>query len=109
MTKIIAFGSSELMDGFALLGIETYADASHDKIAEVLAGLARNRERALVYLEQHLMQADIPIIARLRSQGGNILLCEIPNLRNVDKYRPQVETLIGRVLGTSVLERQLGN
>ena len=55
------------------------------------------------------MQADIPIIARLRSQGGNILLCEIPNLRNVDKYRPQVETLIGRVLGTSVLERQLGN
>ena len=107
--KIIAFGSSALMDGFALLGIETYPDVSNDTIEQVLGELSRNRERALVYLQQDLMQADIPIVSQLRGQGGNILICEIPGLHNVDDYRPQVETLIGRVLGTSTLERQLGH
>ena len=107
--KIIAFGSSALMDGFALLGIETHADASHDTIDQVLSELSRNRERALVYLQQDLMQADIPIVAQLRGQGGNILISEIPSLDNVDEYRPQVEKLIGRVLGSATLERQLGH
>ncbi len=107
--KIIAFGSSELMDGFALLGIETHADADGARIESILSELSRNRERALVYIQQDLMQADIPIVKQLRAQGGNILICEIPGLRDVDDYRPQVETLIGRVLGSSTLERQLGH
>jgi len=107
--KIIAFGSSELMDGFALLGIETHADAGSDVIESILSELSRNRERALVYLQQDLVQADIPIVKQLRDQGGNILICEIPSLHDVDDYRPQVETLIGRVLGGSMLERQLGH
>ncbi|MDJ0777948.1 MAG: V-type ATP synthase subunit F [Gammaproteobacteria bacterium] len=107
--RILAFGSSELMDGFALLGIETHADAASDTIERILGELVRKRERALVYLQQDLMQAEIPLVAQLRAQGGNILICEIPSLHDVDDYRPQVETLIGRVLGSSALERQLGH
>ncbi len=105
--KIIAIGNSALMDGFALLGIQTYADASADQINAVLSELARNRERALVYLQQDLMSADIPMIPQLRSQGGSILICEIPDLHTADDYQPEVEKLIGRVLGSSVLERQV--
>ena len=55
------------------------------------------------------MQAEIPMVKQLRGQGGNILICEIPSLHDVDDYRPQVESLIGRVLGSSTLERQLGH
>lgn len=105
--KIIAIGNSALMDGFALLGIETYADAGADQINAVLSEMSRNRERALVYLQQDLMSADIPMIQQLRAQGGSILLCEIPDLHTADKYQPAVEKLIGRVLGNSILERPL--
>ncbi len=105
--KIIAIGNSALMDGFALLGIQTYADAGADVINAVLSELVRNRERALVYLQQDLMSADIPMIQQLRIQGGSILICEIPDLHTADDYQPEVEKLIGRVLGSSVLERQV--
>ncbi len=107
--KIIAIGNSALMDGFALLGIETYADASADEINAVLSELVRERERALVYLQQDLMTAEIPIIQQLRVKGGAILICEIPDLQAANDYQPEVEKLIGRVLGSSALEGQLGH
>jgi vacuolar-type H+-ATPase subunit F/Vma7 len=107
--KIIAIGNAALMDGFALLGIKTYADASAEEINAVLTELVRNRERALVYLQQNLMSADIPMVQQLRTRGGSILICEIPDLHTAEDYQPEVEKLIGRVLGSSVLERQIGN
>ena len=107
--KIIAIGNAALMDGFALLGIKTYADASTEEINAVLTELVRSRERALVYLQQNLMSAEIPMIQQLRSRGGSILICEIPDLHAAEDYQPEVEKLIGRVLGSSVLERQIGN
>lgn len=107
--KIIAIGNAALMDGFALLGIKTHADASAEAINAVLTELVQNRERALVYLQQNLMSAEIPMVQQLRTRGGLILICEIPDLHAADDYQPEVEKLIGRVLGSSVLERQVGN
>jgi vacuolar-type H+-ATPase subunit F/Vma7 len=105
--EIIAIGSRELMDGFALLGIRTYADADAAEIDELLADLARRRERALVYIQQDLIGEETPMVQRLRLEGGSILICEIPRLGATDEYRPQVEKLIGRVLGSSMLEPRL--
>ena len=107
--KIIAIGNSALMDGFALLGIETYADASAAEINAVLSELVSTRERALVYLQQDLISAEIPMIHQLRTKGGAILICEIPDLRTAHEYQPEVEKLFGRVLGSSALEGQLGH
>ncbi len=107
--KIIALGSAALMDGFALLGIETRADPDADEIEALMRDLVRARERALVFMQQDLMHEDLPTVARLRLQGGSILICEIPNLQAAEDYRPQVDRLIQRVLGASVLEKQLGN
>ena len=106
--KIIAIGDPALMDGFALLGIQTYADENPDQIDAMLTELVRRRERALIFIQQHLMSADIPMIPQLRMQGGSILICEIPNLAAADDYQPAVEKLIGRVLGSSVLEKKVG-
>ena len=41
--KIIAMGSAALMDGFALLGIKTYADETAEVVDAVLGELHRNR------------------------------------------------------------------
>ena len=74
-----------------------------------LGALVHARKRALVFMQQDLMEADIPSVTQLRLQGGSILICEIPSLQAADDYRPQVDKLIKRVLGASVLEKQLGN
>jgi vacuolar-type H+-ATPase subunit F/Vma7 len=106
--KIIAIGNASLMDGFALLGIQTFADQSADTINALLTELVHSRERALVFIQQGFISTKIPMIQQLRNQGGSILICEIPNLDTADDYTPEVEKLIGRVLGPSVLERSLG-
>lgn len=107
--KILALGDAALMDGFALLGIETHADLGPAEIDAILASMVRRREPALVFMQQDLMTADIPMIGQLRSQGGAILICEIPSLHGAGDYRPEVEKLIGRVLGTSMLEQRVGD
>lgn len=107
--KILAFGSAALMDGFALLGIETHADPQAQEIETRLSTLIQARERALIFMQQDLMNQEVPSIARLRLQGGSILVCEIPGLQAADDYRPQVDQLIRRVLGASVLEKRLGH
>ncbi len=107
--KILAMGNSALMDGFSLLGIQTYADESTDTINDVLSDLKRNQQRALVFMQHDLINKDIPMVKTLRQSGGSILICEIPNLQEADDYQPAVEKLIGRVLGASVLEKTNGN
>lgn len=106
--RIMAIGEAELMDGFALLGIETHADVSNDDIEALLSGLVRSRERALVFIQQDFISDEIPILQRLRLEGGSILVCEIPGLHGARDYQPEVEKLIGRVLGSSMQEQNLG-
>ena len=107
--QIIAIGDAALMEGYALLGIKTFPDGSAQQINAMLIELERSHERALVFIQQDLMHADIPMIQQLRSQGGSILICEIPKLVAVDDYQPEVEKLIARVLGVSVLEKAVGD
>ena len=52
--RILAIGNRALMDGFALLGIETYADINPTELEQLLLELHRGDERALVYLQQDL-------------------------------------------------------
>ena len=107
--KILAMGNSALMDGFSLLGIKTYADESIDTINSVLSDLERHQQRALVFMQHDLINAEIPMVKTIRQSGGSILICEIPNLQEADDYQPAVEKLIGRVLGASALENTNGN
>lgn len=97
------------MDGFSLLGIDTYVDESTDVINKVLSDLKRNQQRALIFMQQDLINADMPVVKELRESGGSILICEIPNLHEADNYQPAVEKLIRRVLGASALENTNGH
>lgn len=103
--KILAMGNSALMDGFSLLGIKTYVDESPENLNEILSELQHSQQRALVYMQQNLMNAEIPMLKEIRQSGGSILICEIPNLQEADDYQPAVEQLIRRVLGSSALEK----
>lgn len=102
--RLLAMGNSALMDGFALLGMETFADADETDVEQLLRQLTRDKERALIFLQQDLAQSDLPILEQIRSEGGNILISEIPDLLSAKHYQAPVDQLISRVLGVSAMQ-----
>jgi vacuolar-type H+-ATPase subunit F/Vma7 len=100
--RIIAIGHQALMDGFALLGVETHVDLNEQGVDKLLTGLIRSRQRALVYLQQNLVDMDLPVIKKLRGEGGDILISVIPDILSADGYQAPVDQLISRVLGQNM-------
>ena len=99
--RILAMGNSALMDGFALLGMETWPDASLGDVEYLLKQLLRNQERAMIYLQSDLAQADSAVLDMIRNEGGNILISEIPDILSAQEYHAPVDQLIARVLGAN--------
>lgn len=102
--RILAIGSQALMDGFALLGIETHTDVSASHLEKLLGDIVRQQERALIYLQQDLIDSDIPLLENLRREGGNVLISEIPSLHEPDNRQAPIDALIRKVIGPSALE-----
>lgn len=102
--RLIAMGSHALMDGFALLGFEVFPNVTTDTVEKVLAQLLKNKEKALVFLENNLSQQPGKYLSQARSEAAGIIITEIPPLHAPDAYRPLVEELVTRVLGTTALD-----
>lgn len=103
--RLLAMGSAPLVEGFALLGFETFPDATAEDVERLLAGMLRERERALVFLEQTLA-TDGEALKLIRREGGGILVTEIPALGSPESYRSPVEELVMKVLGPGALEER---
>jgi vacuolar-type H+-ATPase subunit F/Vma7 len=106
--RVVAAGSQPLMDGFALLGVETHADIDSEELERVLDEIVQRRQRTLLYLQQDLAQADLPLLQQIRKEGGNILISEIPPLNQPDQREATIDSLISRVLGSRALEQPDG-
>ena len=102
--RVLAMGHSALMDGFALLGIETWPDATLQDVEQVLKQLLRSKERAMIYLQSDLAQADNALLQMIRNEGGDILISEIPDLLSAQEYQAPVDQLIARVLGANAAQ-----
>lgn len=103
-TRMIALGSAPLMEGFALLGFEIYPNATPEQLESLLEQLVHSQTRALVLLEVHLARSTGAWIKRVRNEGGNIVITELPPLHHPQDYHPQVEDLVTAILGASALE-----
>jgi vacuolar-type H+-ATPase subunit F/Vma7 len=104
--KLIFMGSNALAEGFALLGFETFPNATTDTVENILADLLKNKEKALVFLEDKLTQQPGPAFLRARSEAASIIITEIPPLNAPETYRPSVEELVARILGPTVLDNK---
>ncbi len=102
--RVMAIGSQPLLDGFALMGVETYAQTQAAEIEKRLNGLVSRKQRALIYLQQDLDLTGIPMLLQLRREGGDILVCEMPPLSAPGNRHTMLDDLIGRVLGPNALE-----
>jgi vacuolar-type H+-ATPase subunit F/Vma7 len=103
--RLIMMGSDELCEGFALLGFETFPNATTKNVEELLSELVKNQEKALVFLENNLSQQPGAAFLHARSESDRIIITEIPSLNAPNTYRPSVEILIARILGTAALDK----
>jgi len=104
--RVIAMGGEALAEGFALLGFETYANASPQDVERVLADLIERQDKALVYLEHDLVRDGSPSLERVRNEGGSIIVAELPPLAAPEDYHMPVEELVLKVLGPGALEER---
>jgi vacuolar-type H+-ATPase subunit F/Vma7 len=103
--KLIFMGSQALAEGFALLGFETFPNASTEMVEKELSNLLTNKEKALIFLEDNLTHQPGPSLLRARTEAAGIIITELPPLNVPETYRPSVEELVARVLGPSVLDK----
>jgi vacuolar-type H+-ATPase subunit F/Vma7 len=104
--RMIALGSSALMEGFALIGFETYADPAPEAIEELLQKLLRNQQAALIVIEQSLTRNPGRHLIRAQNEGGRIVITEIPEIQMSGSYHSRVEDLVQSILGPAALEAQ---
>lgn len=96
--RLIAMGSAPLMQGFALIGFETWPDADESTLETVLTGLLRERQRALVLLEPNLARCECTALKIVLSEGGRIVVSEIPPLNAPDDYQPALDELLATAI-----------
>ncbi len=96
--RIVAVGSQPLMDGFSLLGMETHADIDSKQLEQLLKEIMQRQERTLLYLQQDLAQADLPLLHQLRKESGSILISEIPPLHQPNQREATIDALINRMV-----------
>lgn len=97
--RIVALGQAPLMHGFALLGIDTRADASAADLEALLAELWHAGTHALILVEQPLAAGGGPWLARVRQEAARIVIAEIPSLHAPETYAPAVDALVRTRLG----------
>ena len=102
-TRMIAMGSAALTQGFAMIGVETWADATEVQLDEVLSSLLQTNQNALVLLEPYLARCSCSSLSKVRNEGGRIVVTEIPPLEMPEDYHPEVEDLVFSVLGPDAL------
>lgn len=101
---MLALGEAALVQGFALIGFEAYPDATPAQLESILAALHHTNATALVLVEHKLARQGGEWFARLRNEGGRVVITEMPPLHAPANYHPAVEDLLVEILGEQALE-----
>lgn len=101
--RLVVLGSAGLAEGFRLIGAEVHAGVDAAQVDRVLEDLARSGDAALVLLESSLAHVGGPWLDRLRSEGGRIVITELPPLPSPLAYAPAVDAVVRAVLGPEAL------
>ena len=102
--RMIALGSVALMEGFALIGFETYIDPSPESIEKLMQELHNTQQTVLVVIEQSLARNPGRYLLRAQSEGGRIVITEIPEIHLSESCHSRVENLVQTILGPASLE-----
>lgn len=92
--RLIAMGDEALMQGFALIGFETWPDAGEQELDALLGELISGREQALLLLQSRLARSEVPNLRHVLSEGGRLVVAEIPSLDAAEGFQSSIEELL---------------
>ena len=98
-TRQIFLGDAALATGFRLAGFEVYPDADAAQLDQLLCKLQSARTPAFVVIDQQLAESDSLRLQGVRSEGGRILLTQVPALNHPEQMRSSVDDHIEQLLG----------
>jgi vacuolar-type H+-ATPase subunit F/Vma7 len=95
----IFIGSHALTDGFRLIGFETLTEPDAGRLDELLSELLRDKQRALLIIEQSINQIDSKLLGQIRNEGGHIVLTEVPSLHDPDNFQSDLDGQLRKLTG----------
>lgn len=100
-TRMLFMGSAALTAGFQLIGFETWPDATTEQLDGVLRSLIEERQNAFVILDRDLARRGSPLLERVRTEGGRIVVTEIPPLNDPDEFTGVIDSRVKTLLGAT--------
>jgi vacuolar-type H+-ATPase subunit F/Vma7 len=104
--RMIALGSAALMEGFELIGFETFPDPTPEQSEKLFEELLHRQQAALVVIEQRLAQHPGRYLVLAQQEGGRIIITEIPEIHQSAIYHSRVENLVQNILAPNAMEVQ---
>ncbi|MEL0587702.1 MAG: V-type ATP synthase subunit F [Candidatus Thiodiazotropha sp. (ex. Lucinoma kazani)] len=95
----IFVGSHALTDGFRLIGFETLTEPDASRLDELLSVLLKEKQRALLIIEQSINQIGSKLLEQIRSEGGRIVLSEVPSLHDPDNFQSDLDGQLRKLTG----------
>ena len=95
----IFVGSHALTDGFRLIGFETFTEPSPGELDELLSGLLKEKQRALLIIEQSINRIGSKLLEQIRLEGGRIVLSEVPSLHDPDNFQSDLDQELKKLTG----------
>lgn len=102
-TRMLFLGASSLADGFRLIGFETHANPSAEDVDQVFRALRRSRDKAFVVVDQAVMRSGAANLARVRREGGRIVVVSVPPLSGPVELESEVAERLQAMFGSSQL------
>ncbi|MES9834438.1 MAG: V-type ATP synthase subunit F [Candidatus Thiodiazotropha sp. LLP2] len=99
IVRNIFVGGHALTDGFRLIGFETLTDPDSSQLEKLLSSLLKEKQRALLIIEQSVNLLDSKLLQQIRNEGGRIVLSEIPSLHNPDHFQSDLDETLKQLTG----------
>jgi vacuolar-type H+-ATPase subunit F/Vma7 len=102
--RLLFLGDRALAQGFALIGFETWPDATIEQLDQVLEELRNERRGALVVLDQQLAAGDSRLLPRIEADGRHVAIIEVPALADAQGFHLDVDDELQALLAGAQLE-----
>jgi vacuolar-type H+-ATPase subunit F/Vma7 len=97
--RLLFLGEQALAEGFALIGFETWPDASVAQLDEVLGSLRHESQGAFVVIDQQLAASDSELLPLIAAEGRHVVVIEVPTLADPQGFRLDIDDQVQALLG----------
>jgi vacuolar-type H+-ATPase subunit F/Vma7 len=102
-TRMLFLGADSLADGFRLIGFETHPNPAPDEVDQVFRALRKSRDKAFVVVDDAVMRSGAANLARVRREGGRIVVVSVPPLAGPVQLESEVADRLQAMFGSSNL------